>query len=392
MKELKTELEMIKEKEKFSRVQKKLGIKGFEDMHLQKGQVGDFEEGKKKKKIKKMKRRRKKFNEEFLQGLNSLSKRKVETKDQSQKPEVDPELDKLLKKTKRVKTKSDLNKKAYDYDLDQFLTVKPENGGFARPRVYQQKSSKSGVTFEDINTNQKGILVSQKRKEEVNGLEALTRGGSDGTKSIIDLKLPSEMLQDRGKQNIVDPEEEQKIKEDLQKLPDSVFLTEFSEKQDGNLSTVYMMRLLKSRAINRGKDVVSKKERYEKFLDEEKNRKTNDAGDKFYNKMVDKMVLGKESDALPFDKQRFLAKKKPIIIEYRNKMGQVLDKKEAFNEMCLKFHGVKRSVTKVERLRKNKEKRQREQAKTNSIALPSFFKGAKKITNKAFINLTKDLN
>jgi hypothetical protein len=384
---------LIREKEKFSKIQKKLGIKGFQDMHINKKNVEDFDNKRTKKriKIKKKKRKRNQFNAGFLQELDSLKKSSKNESDQVIKNDVDIELDKLLNKRKsKTKKGEQVDRKAYNQNLDEFLT-KNENEVFSRPREYKGKKAQT-VTLEDMNTHTKGVLISKKKSEKQFGLDILTKGKNDGTKSIVNLKLPSEMLREKVNDNIPDPEDDLKIKEDLKNLPDSVFLTELGEKGDGNQSTFYMLQLLKSRGINKSKSIVSKKERYEKFLDEEKIRKTNDAGDEYYNKMLNGMVMDSKEDALKFDKNKFLRKKRPIIIEYRNKQGQILDKKESFNEMCLKFHGVKRSVTKIERIRKNKEKRQMEQSKTNSFALPSFFKGAKNITNKAYINLTKDLN
>lgn len=363
-------------------------------MHVTKRRADNFDSraGKKKKtKIKKKRRKRNQFNAGFLDDLDSLKRNAPNEAARPRKNEEDAELDKLLRRQKQAKGgQKAVDREAYQYDLDEFLTNEAPGKRFARPREYKKRHKR--VTLEDINTQQKGVLVSQKKLEQQFGLDILSKGGNDGTKSIVNLKLPSEVLRDKAKASDRNPEDDKKIMRDLERLPESVFLTELGDKGDGNRSTFYMMQLLKSRGINKSKSIVSKKERYEKFLDEEKVRKTDDAGDQFYSKMLDHMVLEERDEALKFDKNKFLRKKKPIIIEYRNKQGQILDKKESFNEMCLKFHGVKRSVTKVERIRKNKEKRQLEQSKTNSFALPSFFKGAKNITKKAYINLSKDLN
>ena len=293
-------------------------------------------------------------------------------------------------------SKQELDREAYKGDMETFLNRKP------REYIDHNRKNES-VTLDEIRVLQQGILVERvKETEKKTDLSLLIQKG--GTKSIVDLKMPSEVMKEQNKNRDVNKEQDQKIEEDLENLKKSDFMMEMGnqelEDQDmGNNSTFYMLSLLKKRGIVGKEKVnglyndVSKKDRYESFLKAEKKKYTDDTGNKFYDKFLDKQHGLKDSEeVLGFDRERFLRKKKPIRLEYTDKKGYKLTKKEAFNEMCHKFHGTKPSVTKNEKIRKKREKLRQEQTKTNSNALPLMFKTAKKITNKSFINLTKDLN
>ena len=332
--------------------------------------------------------------------------------------EVDIELDKLLRRHKKqdrskknIQKETEVNESAYNQDLDKFLNIN-ESGEKKRSketiREYRVSNGQK-ITLDSIQAKQKNILSGTKlhKDEKKNpnigaGLELLiNKKGKDGTQSIIDIKLPSEIVKEQASQGDPDPERDARIKEDLIKLGDSHKLSSIVEESlvDQNKSTFLVLKLLKKRGIVGGNKAngiygnVSRKERNERFLESEKRRVTDDAGKEFYQKFLNAQVsINSNKEALQFDKEEFLRKKRPIKLDYRDKKGRVLTRKQAFNEQCLKFHGVKRSVTKEERLRKKREKIRNEQTKTDSLALPSFFKAANRITNKPFINLNKDLN
>ena len=293
---------------------------------------------------------------------------------------------------------------AYNHDLDEFLNSKPQDSHkFSKPGPRPQNFSKPKKTMDfgeiKVKSLQKGILNAEQRKK---GLSISNlRRGPEGARSILDVKLPSEILKEgksNNEQNAPD-KEDLRIQKDLEKLDDTNFLSG-KIKENGNMSTVYMLKLLKEKGIikkNKANGIygnINKKERYDRFLDTEKEKAIGDTDQDFYKKYIDfdHHQINLKDNTLIFDPKRFEELKNPIILEYRDKNGRLLNKKEAFNQGCQHFHGVKPSSAKLNRLMVKRQKIQREKSKHSSTSLPLFYNVAKKITGSSYINLTKDLN
>lgn len=303
----------------------------------------------------------------------------------------------MRKKKRDDESKIDDN--AYDQDLNQFLN------GETR-KEFKSNINKEEISFDTLLANDKNFLKNSKKdiENDSKGLESLLKNKhNDGTRSIVDIKLPSEILQEQSNKRDPNPEQNRQITQDLQNLSNNNFLElikEEDEFENHNNSTFFMLDLLKRRGIaqqsqkNGDNANVTKKDRNERFIEDEKNRLTNDAQNHFYEQFVDQDLnkFNIVKGGLEFNKHEFLMKKKEIRLDYRDKQGKFLSRKQAFNDQCMKFHGMKRSITKEEKLRKKREKRENEKRKTDSKALPSFFNAANKITNKPFINLSKDFN
>lgn len=166
------------------------------------------------------------------------------------------------------------------------------------------------------------------------------------------------------------------------------------------MSTVYMLKMLKKKGIigqNKANWIygnINKKERYDRFLEKEKEKIIGDADQDFYDKYLDlnHHQINLRDNALVFDSEEFKKKRKPIVLKYTDDRGRILSKKEAFNLGCQHFHGMKPSSAKLNRKMIKRQKLQKEKSKHSSNSLPLFYNAAKKITGTSYINLTKDLN